>query len=154
MKKLSAALLVLLLGSCASPADVQYCTGFGFPVADPEYARCLDYFHQQQALFDTDHAVCSAEANYTYPPSLYDRGHYEYVHGGFGPRGWYGGQEVRVSPDYAHNAEVDNLRMRIIQPCMQAHGWLSGQSWQAGRLGKPVKGKPATSTKALPWLGK
>lgn len=149
------ALAMLALAGCASPADVQYCSSFGYPQGHPEYVRCMAYFHEQQAAFNADRQVCEMQADGTYPPSLYDYGHWEHLHGGYGPYGWYGGQTVRVSPDYAHNAQVDALRMRIIQPCMQTHGWVSGDTWQAGRMVKSPRPDAAPGSRGtLPWLKK
>lgn len=153
MRMISAGLL-LMLASCAAPADEQYCGSFGFPKRHPEYVKCMGYFHEQQVLFDADRRVCEFEADGTYPPTLYDYGHWEHIHGGYGPHGWYGGQTVRVSPDYARNAQVDSLRMRIIQPCMQQHGWVSGSSWQAGRMPVKTDRTPRAGSASLPWRGK
>ena len=38
-----------------------------------------------------------------------------------------------VEPDYRKNAEIDQLRLRIVGPCMAVKGWNSPTSWQAGR---------------------
>ena len=72
-------------------------------------------------------------------------------HGGF-----YGGQSMRIEPDYRRNNELDRLRMRIIEPCMQARGWVSGSNWQAGRQAVRAKNQPRTRNKpqpveSLPW---
>jgi hypothetical protein len=142
---------LLALAAC-TPADEQYCNGYGVQ-GGTEFGKCLDYYHQQDAAFKADLAICNLEADGTYPPSLYDYGHDVPVIGGFvGPHGtWYqGGGIEHIPPDYMHNAQVDALRMRIIAPCMQAYGWNSGSSWQAGRhaVSKPAKPLPPPK---LPW---
>lgn len=159
MKRLVMLSPVLLLAACGTPNDAEYCQKMG--VANtPEYGACMNYYHDQQAMFDADRAVCSAQADRTYPPSLYDYGGYARTYGGFGHGfgnhgHFYGGQTVRIDPDWHHNRELDALRERIITPCMQRMGWNSGQTWQAGRhtnkTPKAIK-QPRSST--LPWLKK
>jgi hypothetical protein len=147
----------VMLAAACTPPEQTYCNGFGLPQGNPEYQKCLSYYFQQESAFGADRQACEFEADKTYPPTLYDRGRYERVYGGVG-YGHYGydggfGTTVYVEPDYYHNREVDGLRMRIIQPCMESKGWNSGETWQAGRkaagkLGKPMP-QPATK---LPWL--
>jgi hypothetical protein len=157
MKKRLLVLPLLLLAHCASP-EQTYCDGFGLGTENPEYQKCLSYYFQQEAAFRADRQVCEFEADKTYPRTLYDNGRWERVHGGFGygHYGYGGGATVFVEPDYYHNREVDGLRMRIIEPCMQARGWNSGASWQAGRrTGSAPKSaaKPAPQPIGqLPWL--
>jgi len=144
MKKL-ALLFLLLAASCGNPQD-DYCESFGVREGDVEYGKCSQYFSQQQALFSSDRAVCALQADQTYPPSLYSRP-YSYPVRFYGGRGGFAHTEmVHVGADYQQNAEVDRLRMRIIEPCMQARGWNSGATWQAGRHA----GTPVTAT-VLPW---
>jgi hypothetical protein len=155
MKPSFVALLLIggLLSACTS-REVQYCSGFGVE-GTSEYGNCLDYYHRQEAAFGADRAVCDAEADKTYPASLYDYGGYTRTHGGIGYGGrWYGGHSIYIEPDYRRNRELDRLRMRIIEPCMQARGWNSGKTWQAGRRAvKPSSRKsPAPSGEKLPWL--
>lgn len=158
---------VLLLLAACTPADVSYCNKFGV-TGTAEYNKCLNYFHQEAAEFNADHAVCSIEADETYPRTLYDRGGFAHVGigsgfgggryhgGGFG----YGGGVVSVPPDYHHNAEVDRLRARIMTPCMQARGWNSPNSWQAGRhevkatkrRSGRISAPPIAPAEKLPWL--
>jgi hypothetical protein len=145
---------LLALAAC-TPADEQYCRSFGV-AGTPEFGKCMSYYHVQEEAFAADHMVCAQQADLVYPPTLYDHGHYEEVVGGYNGV-LYGGQTVLVEPDYRHNAEVDLLRSRIIEPCMQARGWNSGTSWQAGRhvvsVAKPVKVSPsAPPVNTLPWL--
>ena len=145
--------LLLLVAAC-TPADEQYCNGFGVG-GTAEYGKCIHYYHEQQAMFDADRQVCELEADATYPPSLYDRGRYEQVMGGFGPNcSMYGGTTVRIEPDHYHNMEVDRLRMRIIEPCMQTKGWNSARNWQAGRQAVVKAPRPAAPVQGngLPWL--
>lgn len=151
MRKL-AAVFLFALAACSGPNEHDYCDGFGIPRTDPEYARCINYYFDQEAAFNNDRFGCDLEADKTYPPSLYSRPTHYVVHGGFGPYGHYGSQIVHTGADYQLNAQVDALRMRIVEPCMQAKGWNSGATWQAGRkLGnKPMKA-PSSS---LPWLKK
>ena len=139
---------IVVLTSC-TPGDVQYCRGFGVE-GTPEYGKCISYYHQQETAFRADWDVCSLSADGTYPPSLYDFGHDVPVAGGFGPYGtYYGGGIEHIPPDYQHNAQVDALRMRIIEPCMQARGWNSGSSWQAGR--HAVSATPKLPLQKMPW---
>lgn len=165
------------LSACGSPADIAYCERMGITPSHYEYANCIGYYNRQQAWFSGDHAFCSAEADRTYPPTLYDRGSYGVLRGGYGNGyygrgygigmghgGYYGSQMVDIPPDYAHNAQVDALRERILSPCMQARGWKSSQSWEAGRFdGKqaapvftpmPPRVTPTPPGQALPWLNK
>lgn len=123
--------VLLLLAGC-TPGDERYCKAYGVE-GTAEYGNCLNYYHQQEAIFGADRAVCEQQADYTYPPTLYDNGQTTSI-ARYNSHGKYvGNQIVSVSPDYQHNAQVDMLRGRIIEPCMQAKGWNSGNSWQAGR---------------------
>lgn len=149
----------LLLAAC-TPADIDYCRQFGV-AGTAEYGNCLEYYQQQEAAFGADYRVCASEADATYPPTLYDRGGFSpVVGGGFGRYPYYSGGFVSVEPDHHHNAEVDRLRARIIAPCMEARGWNSPRSWQAGRHAvKPApRGRagnvaaPAAPAEKLPWL--
>ncbi len=157
--------LLMGLGAC-TPADIEYCSKFGV-AGTAEYSKCLNYYQQQEAAFNADYNVCISEADITYPSTLYDRGGFAHVGvgSGFGGRYYgggygYGGAVVSVPPDYQHNAEVDHLRARIITPCMQARGWNSQYSWQAGRqMVKPAKRQssrpqpaPTVPAEKLPWL--
>jgi hypothetical protein len=149
-------LLLLAVAACA-PADEQYCQSFGV-AGTPEFGKCMSYYHTQDEAFAADRFVCEQQADVTYPPTLYDHGHYEQVMGGFNHGVLYGGETVLVEPNYQRNAEVDLLRMRIIEPCMKARGWNSGSTWQAGRhavsAAKPVKfSASAPTSQGLPWLG-
>lgn len=175
----SLAFSLFMLASCGTPADISYCERMGITPNHGEYQNCIAYFNRQQAWFSSDRSVCSAEADRTYPPSLYDRGSYGIMRGGYGSGfygpgygvgmghgGFYGSRMVDIPPDYARNAELDNLRMRIIEPCMQAKGWKSGSTWEAGRFDgkqampapiftpKPPAYDPAVPAKTLPWLNK
>lgn len=157
MNRLNKALAVLILVFAATgctPADQEYCDKFGVG-GTAEYNKCLGYYSQQQARFSADRAVCEGEADETYPRSLYDRGGYTRMHGGFGygHGHYYPSTTVFVEPNYYHNAEVDRLRMRVIEPCMQARGWNSGRTWEAGRhSGKKSPRSNAGGGNALPWL--
>lgn len=169
------------LAACSGPADIAYCEKLGVTPNHSEYQNCIGYFNRQQNWFGGDRAFCSAEADKTYPPTLYDRGSYGVMRGGFGSGfgggyyghgygmgmghgGFYGSRMVDIQPDYAHNAQVDALRMRIIEPCMQARGWRSGETWEAGRFdGKqaapvftpaPPVVTPVPQSGPLPWLNK
>lgn len=158
--------LVTLLAAC-TPADQEYCNGFGVN-GTAEYAKCMSYYHQQEAAFNADRAVCDTQADQTYPRSLYDYGRYQptfYGGRGFGawPYGYGGMSTMYVEPDYYRNQQVDQLRMRIVQPCMEARGWNSGESWQAGRRTVVKKKAPkamaprsdeprGNAMNALPWL--
>lgn len=154
------------LGAC-TPENIAYCRGFPGIEGTGEFDRCLDYYARETAAFQADYAVCSAQADQTYPQGLYDRGRLEpsgfATYGGVGGfsgiggygrwGGWGGPQWVPVPPDAAHNALVDELRQKIITPCMQSRGWNSGSDWQAGhrpRSSRPTPSAPSSS--ALPWL--
>jgi hypothetical protein len=149
---------LLVLAACA-PAEQTYCDRYGIAPGHPEYEACLGYYFNQEATFKADRQICEIEADATYPPTLYDRGHWNRVYGGigYGPWGYRGGgfgTTVFVEPDFQHNRQVDALRMRIIQPCMEKRGWNSGASWQAGRKAggfRPSAPKPVPDGK-LPWL--
>lgn len=157
---------MLLLANC-TPADIEYCSQFGV-AGTAEYGKCLSYYHEQEAAFSADYGACAYEADATYPRSLYDTGRFApVVGGGYGGRyygGGYGGGFVTIPPDYYHNAQVDALRARIINPCMDARGWNSPNSWQAGRhsvrpdarRGAGKRPGPAATSpqpvEKLPWL--
>lgn len=147
-------LIAAALAAC-TPADQEYCSGFGVLPGDREYPPCVTYFHQQQASFGADYNVCALEADRTYPPTLYDTWRTGYVHR-FDPRYGYAHVDtVDIPPDMAHNAQVDALRGQIIQPCMHQKGWNSAETWQAGRHAvKPMRRvpSPAPTGNALPWL--
>ncbi len=141
--------LMLAALSACTPPEIQYCSKFGVS-GTPEYAKCVGYYQQQDALFTADARFCSAQADVTYPPTLYDYGHFEpTMGGGFSYGGRYIGPPpvIDVPPDYRHNAELDALRMRIIAPCMDARGWNSPTDWQAGRHAVTA----AKPTAKLPW---
>jgi hypothetical protein len=151
MRIVGSAALLLWLTSC-TPADVDYCRGFGVE-GTAEYSKCIGYYHQQQQAFTADREMCDAQADLTYPPSLMDRGGYARtsIGTGWGMHG-YGGQTIRIEPDHRRNAEIQRLRMRIITPCMRTQGWNSGSNWQAGR--SEVRPSPAAKPpkNTLPWL--
>ncbi len=123
-------LLVGLVAGC-TPADIDYCQSVNTPPA--QLAQCTRDYHQQDEAFKADLAVCSAKADETYPPTLYSGWGTALVHGmPYGGR--FGNiEEIETPPDAQKNAQLDALRMRIIEPCMQSHGWNSGHSWQDGR---------------------
>lgn len=135
-----------MLSACAAPADVAYCEKMGTPQGHAEHFNCMDYFHKQTAWFNADLSACNNEADMTYPQSLYDYGGRQHARvyggygmGGYGPHGGFGGSRhvyVEMEPDYQKNAQVDALRQRIIQPCMQSRGWNSSYDWEAGRAGR------------------
>ena len=142
------AILALLALAACTPPDEQYCQQYG--VSGAELNKCISYYNQQENIFAADREACDMQADLTYPRTLYDYGHTEHVMGGFGYDGrYYGGHTIQIEPDYRHNAQVDSLRSRIVGPCMDAKGWNSADSWQAGRHAvTPVKRKPAQK---LPW---
>jgi hypothetical protein len=146
---------LLILSGCQSPEDVAYCKRLGITPNHSEYANCMQYFHTQNNAFQADYAVCSAEADKTYPRSLYDEGDTVWSHGGYWGDNYSPGELITIEPDAEHNAEVDNLRQRIIRPCMQSRGWKSGTNWEAGRM-KPMSRsampKNSPAAKPLPWL--
>lgn len=170
-------LSALAVVAACTPADQEYCNARGVQGA-PEYAVCLDYYHTQERSFRADREQCDLRADETYPRSLYDRGHYQpvfwggggFARGGFGgpwggpgfARGGFGGwDQVYISPDMAHNTQVDALRNRIVGPCMSAKGWNSSITWQQGRhritRKPPITSKPrgnvrGGTTERLPWL--
>lgn len=156
MTRLNRALLALVIALAAAsctPADQEYCDKFGVG-GTAEYTKCLSYYQQQQSRFNSDRSVCELEADEIYPSSLYDRGGYTRMHGGFGygHGHYYPSTTVFVEPDRFRNAEVNRLRMRVIEPCMQARGWNSGSTWEAGRHSAKKSRPSASGDAALPWL--
>lgn len=152
MKRLLFPISLMLLASCATVPDEQdYCRSFGVEQGNPEFVSCTQYYFQQQALFQGDRAACAIEADQTYPRSLYSRPT-SYPVRVYNPYGGFPRTEmVHVGADYQQIAQVDALRMRIIGPCMQARGWNSPLSWQAGRTTNARVVRP-TAPKSLPWL--
>jgi hypothetical protein len=140
---------LLILAACETPEDVAYCQRLGVNPQHAEYGRCMDYFHAQDAAFRADLVSCDAEADVTYPPTLYDTGRTAWADGGFWAGRYQPSQTIFIEPDYQHNAQVDALRQRIITPCMQSKGWKSGDSWEAGRMAPQPRQKPANAP--LPW---
>lgn len=147
--KLCAAIaLCVLLTGCGPPPDEFYCQNAGEKPGTKEYGDCLNYYHNQDAQFQTDLSVCEQQADVTYPQSLYDYGgsRRATVFGGYGGSRWgddddfgFGGSQriwIDEEPDEQHNAQVDALRQRIILPCMNAAGWRGSNSWQQGRIQK------------------
>jgi hypothetical protein len=132
------------LASC-TPPELSYCQKMNAP--PNELDKCTAYYFQQETAFNADLAVCSAEADQTYPPTLYSGWGTARVHGGMYGGRWYSGESISVPPDYQQNAQLDELRLRIIEPCMQKRGWNSGVTWEAGRR------TPALTRKStpLPW---
>lgn len=145
MKTLFCLVALALLAGCTTP-DVDYCKRYGEVEGTPEFGKCLDYYHQQDAVFQRDLMVCSERADMTYPQALYDEGGHRtarvYGGAGWGRADWDGPETIWIDeePDQHHNAMVDNLRHRIILPCMNERGWQSAQSWELGRIeGKPKR---------------
>ncbi len=135
--------LCFLLAACGPPPDEFYCQNAGEKPGTKEYGDCLRYYREQDAIFQNDLAVCSQQADLTYPQTLYDTGgsRRATVFGGYGHGfdGEYGfGDSRRIwideEPDEQHNAQVDALRQRIILPCMNAAGWRGSDSWERGRI--------------------
>ena len=156
MRRLVVALFCLAALNACTPADEEYCQSYGVG-GTPEFSKCLDYYHAQDELFRADLAVCSAQADQTYPQILYDTGRLEPVVGGPFWAGRYApGEYVMVEPDMRKNAELDRLRARIIDPCMSMRGWNSSQTWQAGRhtVSKVAPITPTVTSTPLPWLNK
>src|SRR6185503_4263947 len=73
-------LFVLALLAGCTPREVAYCEHQGTPPGSPEYDNCVNYFTQNQSVFDRDYALCLNQARQTYPDYLYD----------YGPRFHYG----------------------------------------------------------------
>jgi hypothetical protein len=140
---------LLIAAGCSSPEN-DYCARLGTPSGSPEYARCTAYYFQQEEEFRRDRMVCAAEADKVYPQSLYSQGTWVMT------RDWFGKPDmVPVQPDWQQNHTLDEMRMtRIIDPCMQAHGWNSGRSWQAGRHSTGRAAASSSGSKPLPWRKK
>ena len=134
--------LLWLLAGC-TPADIDYCRGFGVE-GTTEYAKCLDHAHAEASAFAIDREQCALEADGVYPPSLYEYRRRPSFGYGVGQRGYYrSGGFITIEPDFRRNAQIDYLRARIITPCMQARGWNSPDRWQDGqRQTKLVKPSP------------
>lgn len=154
IRHLIGATALLLLAGCAS-AEQKYCERMATPPGSAEYPKCVRYYFDQTAIYKADRNVCEIEADATYPRALYDYGRTARVYGGFGPYGMHSAQTVDISPDYARNQMVDQLRMRIVEPCMLSMGWRDAYNWEAGK-GAPPKRKiqPAAEKQSLPWLKK
>ncbi len=152
MKRLLLPLLLLSLTSCVgAPDEMDYCRSMGVEQGNPEFVSCTQYYFQQEAAFGGDRAVCDLDADLTYPRSLYSRPT-SYPVRVYNPYGGFAHTEmVHVGADYQQIAQVDALRMRIIGPCMQARGWNSPLTWQAGRHTNAKVVKPKAS-QSLPWL--
>jgi hypothetical protein len=157
-KLLAFGFLLAALGACTAK-DVLYCRNQGVE-GTSEQGKCMSYYQQQEGLFSADRSVCAADADEVYPPYLYDYGGYAHTTmgtgwGGHHGGGFYGGQSIRIEPDFRRNSEIDRLRMRIIEPCMQAKGWVSGRTWQAGRQAVKPRKQPRTTkpqpVESLPW---
>lgn len=155
MKRLFLLPFLLLATSCTAPEN-QYCDSFGLRQGDAEYQKCLGYYFEQQNAFNADRMVCDAQADVTYPPSLYSRPQSFPVRT-YGYRDGFAHTEmVHVGTDYQQNAQIDALRMRIIEPCMQSRGWNSGATWTAGRHQLAPTGRRVSQMDpnggGLPWL--
>lgn len=153
MKRYALTVMLVLAGCASTPSEVDYCRSLGVEQGNPEYARCTQYYFEQDAAFRADRTICSQEADLTYPPTLYSRP-MSYPVRVFSPYGYPRTEMVHVGADYQQIAQVDALRMRIIGPCMQSRGWNSPGSWQAGR--HPVNMRPMNQPKPgavppLPW---
>lgn len=138
-----------LLAAACTPPEVDYCQAAGAPPSD--MAACTQYYFQQEAAFRSDLAVCSVDADRTYPPSLYSGWGTALVHRHYGYGGFSSVEQVSVPPDQYRNAQLDGLRMQIIEPCMQSRGWNSGSTWQAGRHDVRKAPARARSGGSLPW---
>jgi len=145
MRKFIALSLLGLAATACTPPEVEYCRATGATPSQLE--QCTRHFYSEEAAFRSDLRFCAAQADQTYPPSLYSGWGTARVHGGYGFGGqWRSAQSYTIPPDYQKNAQLDSLRMNIIEPCMQSRGWNSGATWQAGRRA-PALG----TTKNLPW---
>lgn len=162
MRKLVLLSLLCMATACAGPSENNYCAGYGISPGHPEYPKCSQYYFEQDALFRADRAVCDLKADELYPMSLYSRSSYyprSGLYTGFGGWGGHHGSWVGLhqsfgggyDDDYGQHAEVDRLRMNIIEPCMQQHGWNSGTTWMAGRHSVS---RVKTKAKPLPWQPK
>ena len=101
------------------------------------WAQCMDYFARNEAVFQSELGDCALQADAYYPPSLYDNGHYE-TYQSFGRYGFGHSEHVFVPGDYSHNAQVNALRARIIEPCMQSKGWNTARGWEYGKRNAPL----------------
>ena len=143
--------LGLLVVSC-TPPEVDYCQSTGVPPLQLE--QCTQHYFQQEAAFNHDFTFCAMEADQTYPRSLYSGWGTALVHNRSSRGGFSSVEQVSVPPDHYKNAQVDALRQRIVEPCMQSRGWNSGVTWKAGRRapGKMSQMNPNGGT--MPWLHK
>ncbi len=142
--------LALAVASC-TPPEVDYCRATGASPAQLD--QCTQHYYQEEAAFKSDLRFCSAQADQTYPQSLYSGWGTARVHGGIGLGGqWRSAQSYTTPPDYQKNDQLDALRSRIIDPCMQDRGWNSGRSWEDGRRVKTSQMQPNGS--GMPWLTK
>lgn len=127
--------LALAVASC-TPPEVEYCQRTGASPLTME--QCTTHYFEQEAAFNHDLSFCALEADQTYPQSLYSGWGTALVHNHYG--GGFGHvEQLSVPPDYSKNEQIDKLRMRIIEPCMQKRGWNSGRSWEDGRRAASVR---------------
>lgn len=131
MKKLLTFWFLTLLIACSAPRDKAYCDSFRLPAGSGEYAQCMAYYARMDQWFTGDLNTCRTKAELAYPDYMYD-------HPRFGQMetidrfGYVRSSNVMIEPDYARNFSLDNERRSIIVPCMQAAGWKSADTWQAG----------------------
>ncbi len=155
MRFFSVPLLVVLTAvlSACTPAEQEYCARMGVPSGSPEHSKCIQYYFDQTAIYRAERNQCEWDADQTYPRTLYDRGRTAYMRGGYGPYGYHGGHSVYIQPDYAHNAMVDQLRMRVIAPCMYSKGWRNPTNWEAGKgpVQAPKHPNRPIPSQPLPW---
>lgn len=151
MRRYIVILSLCITSACAAP-ETLYCDSLGVHQGSAEYPKCTGYYFQQQAEFGNARAACEAEADKTYPPTLYSQGTWAM---GYDP--WGHPEMVPIQPDWQQNHALDEIRMgRIVEPCMQALGWNSGRDWRAGHRAVSKAKRPPLlpPAQALPWLNK
>ena len=129
--KIPLLLSLFALTACVQ-ADIHYCQRQGLQAGTAPFGDCLNYYAEQQALFDTDAALCVSHARNVYPDYLYDRGHRARTIV-VDSHGYPRSVDLYVEPDYTRNSAVRGLRNQIVDPCMWEKGWNSSETWQAGR---------------------
>lgn len=132
MKKLLMILTCALIAACTAPGDETYCKSLGITKGHAEYGNCKAYYTRMDNWFRADLAECTGKAAASYPDYLYDHPHYGQSET-IDRYGMIRTSNIIIEPDYRRNASLDEQRRRIITPCMSGKGWLSPDSWQAGR---------------------
>lgn len=129
---------LLLLSSCAVQNEQSYCDSFHIARESTDYAECRAYYAKMEQWFAAEASECQGRATSKFPEYMYD--HPRYANDfGIDRYGVLRDQRLLIEPDYVRNNSLDMERRKIYEPCMKAKGWLSADSWQAGRINSQPK---------------